>query len=85
MLKTTSGAVMREIEIYALDNAEDEQEFQVPTDELAAVLGLSEDELVDAIESDEVEYREMGAEDGQLVVELEVLGKSCRLRILSRG
>lgn len=74
---------MKEIEIRAIGNGEDEIAFQVPADELAKVLEVSDNELVKAIESDEVEYREVGADDGHLLVELEVLGKRCRLKILS--
>ena len=73
---------MKEIEIRAIGNGEDEMAFQVPADELAKVLEVSDNELVKAIESDEVEYREVEADDGHLLVELEVLGKRCRLKIL---
>lgn len=61
---------------------EDETEFQVPVDELAEALEVSADELVEAIESDEVGYREVGADGDHLLVEIEMQGRSCRLKIV---
>lgn len=75
---------MREIEMRSVVDGEGDTEFQLPSDELAEALGVSEDELVDTIRSDEVEYREVGADDGGLVVEIEVLVQRFRLKIMSQ-
>jgi hypothetical protein len=76
---------MREVEIIARTDTPgfngDEVEFRVFAAELAAALGISAGELVDAIESDEVNCREIEAENGQFIAEIQVFNKRCRLRI----
>lgn len=78
---------MREVEIkasaYKQTADEDEFEFKLLADELAQALGVSAAELAEAIQLGEVDCCKIESEDGQLVVEIEVLNKHCRLRIMN--
>jgi hypothetical protein len=56
----------------------------LPLDELAETLEMSAGELLNAIESEEAVCREITNDDDQLMVELEVFGKSCRFKMVSQ-
>lgn len=76
---------MRELSIVARANKqnliEDEFEFRVFAAELAEALAISADELVEAIEADQVNCREVESGNGEFVAEIEVLDRRCRLRV----
>jgi hypothetical protein len=81
------GEKMQELEVkasaYRQTAEEDEFEFTLLADELAQALEISAAELVDAIQLGDVECCKMESGPGQLVVEIEVLNKHFRLRIMN--
>lgn len=78
---------MREVEVkasaYGQTADEETFEFRLLAIELAQALGVSTDELVAAIEADEANCRVMEGGCGQLVAEIELLNRRCRLRIMN--
>jgi hypothetical protein len=72
------------IEIRARPHAETSGELELPITEIAHALDVSTDELVEAIEAEEVDYRTVEAENGRLVIEFEACGKSCKLRVINQ-
>jgi hypothetical protein len=72
------------IEIQARSHAESSGELELPITEIAHALDISTDELVEAIEAEEVGYRTLEAENGRLVIEFEACGKSCKLRVINQ-
>lgn len=69
------------IEVQAQTYGQSAYEIELPIADVANELDVSTDDLVDAIEAEEIEYREIEAENGRMVIELEACGKKCRLRI----
>lgn len=72
------------IEIRAQARAESSADLELPIMEIAHALDVSTDELVEAIEADEVGYHTVEAENGRLVIEFEACGKRCKLRLINQ-
>jgi hypothetical protein len=81
------GERVREVEVkasaYRQTADEDEFEFKLLADELAQALGVSAAKLADGIQLGEVDCCKIESENGQLVVEIEVMSQRCRLRIMN--
>lgn len=72
---------MKEIRVKVSEQAQRDFEFALPVEEVADALDVSTEELLEAVEENQIGYRKTSTDNGGLVIQVEAYGRHCTLRI----
>lgn len=75
---------MKEIRVKVGEDEQETTEFNLPVEEVAYALDVSTEELIDAIDEQQIGFRKITDQDDSVVIQVEAYARHCTVTVQAK-